>query len=377
MRTSRAVVLEKPGALVIHELDVPPPTAGAVVARVTMGGVCGSDVHMNQGEFALPFPIVLGHEGVGTLEELGAGVSHDHAGVPVKVGDPIYWNPIAPCNHCWYCTVEKDFSSCTNSTWFGPIDQPTRGSYADYITLPPSAAFYRIPDGTPPEAVIAFGCALPAVLQAFERLGGIAPMSDVVVQGAGPIGLSAVLMAHLSGARRVIAIDASPLRLNLARQFGATHTISLANTSADERRKMLLALTDGRGAQTVVEGTGHRDAFNEGLLLCARNGSYLLIGLWASQGDIQFDPSHVVRHNLRIVGSQYAQAKHYHGAMALVASHHRRFPFSEVVTHRCGLDAAQDALDLVVSGKAAKVVMVPCCADHTAKPSIAKEQDDV
>jgi threonine dehydrogenase-like Zn-dependent dehydrogenase len=359
VRTSRAVVLEKPGTLTMHELAVPSPAAGAIVARVTMGGVCGSDVHMTRGEFPLPFPIVLGHEGVGVIEELGAGVSHDHAGVAVEVGDPVYWNPIAPCHHCWYCTVEKDFSSCTNSTWFGPIDQPTRGSYADYITLPPSAAFYRIPDGTPPEAVIAFGCALPAVLQAFERLGGVTPMTDVVVQGAGPIGLAAVLLAHLSGARTVIAIDGSRLRLDLAKQFGATHTLSLVDTTPEERRERVASLTDGRGAETVVEGTGHRSAFKEGIRLCSRNGRYLLIGLWASQGEIEFDPSYVVQNNLRIIGSQYAQARHYHGAVSLVARHHQAFPFTGVVTHRCGLEAAQSALDLVVSGSAAKVVMVP------------------
>lgn len=359
MRKSRAVVLEKPDTLAMHELTVPSPEPGAVVARVTMGGVCGSDVHMTHGEFPLPFPIVLGHEGIGILEELGKGVTQDHAGVPVAPGDAIYWNPIAPCHHCWYCTVEKDFSSCTNATWFGPIDRPTRGSYADYVTLPPSAAFYRIPDGTPPEAVIAFGCALPAVLQGFERLGGVPPMTDVVVQGAGPIGLSATLMAHLSGARSVTVIDASPLRLELAQKFGATHTLSLQKTSSEERRQAVLDITDGHGAHTVVEGAGHRDAFPEGLRLCGRNGRYLLIGLWASQGSVPFDPSYVVQNNLRLIGTQYAQAKHYYGAMAVVARHHHAFPFESVITHRCHLESAADALDLVVSGKAGKVVMVP------------------
>src|SRR5690606_14513471 len=125
----------------------------------------------------------------------------------------------------------------------------------------------------------------------------------------GPIGLAAVLMAKLSGARSIVAIDASPLRLDFARRFGATSTLDLAATSAEERAETILLSTEGRGADIVIEGTGHRSAFAEGLQLCARNGTYLLIGLWASQGEQPFDPSFVVQKSLRLIGTQYAQAR--------------------------------------------------------------------
>lgn len=355
----RAVVLDQTDGLRLMELPVPPPEPGTVVARVEYGGVCGSDVHMTKGEFPLPHPIVMGHEGTGVLESLGSGVVADYAGTPIKSGDRIYWCPIAPCHHCWYCTVEKDLTSCTNATWFGPISEPTWGSYADYVTLPRGAAFYRIPDDTPSEAVIAFGCALPAVLQGLERAGGISPLQTVVVQGCGPIGLSAVMMAKISGASSIIAIDASSLRLELARRFGATQVLSLADSDEAERRAQTLQLTGGRGADVVVEASGHRDAFPEGIGLCGRNATYLLIGLWASQGSQDFDPSVIVQNNLRLVGSQYAQSKHYHDAIRIAALHHCSLPFAEMITHRCGLNDAQSALDLVSSGKAAKVVMTP------------------
>lgn len=355
----RAVVLDRPAQLRLTKLAVPAPEAGAVVARVQYGGVCGSDVHMTRGEFPLPFAIVLGHEGVGVLEELGQEVTHDYAGCPVSRGDRIYWCPIAPCHHCWYCTVEKDYSACTNATWFGPIEKPTWGSYADFVTLPKDAAFFRIPDDTPSEAVIALGCALPAVLQGLERMGGISPLQSVVVQGCGPIGLAAVAMARISGASSIVAIDASPLRLDFAKRFGATQVLSLPETSPQARRSEIFDLTSGRGADVVIEASGHRDAFDEGLKLCARNGTYLIIGLWASQGVQDFDPSYVVQNSLRLVGTQYAQAKHYHDAMRISALHHRTIPFAELITHKCGLDQSQDALNLVSSGKAGKVVMDP------------------
>ena len=358
-RTGRAVVLNGPDTIALTRLDVPPPPPGGVVARVEFGGVCGSDAHMLKGEFPLPFAIVLGHEGVGILEDLSDAVTHDHAGVPVARGDRVYWCPIAPCHHCWHCTVEKDFSRCTNAAWFGPTDQPTWGSYADYVTLSRDTAFYRIPDGVPSEAVIAFGCALPAVLQGLERAGGIKAMQSVVVQGCGPIGLAAVLMAKLSGARSIVAIDASPLRLDFARRFGATTILDLTATSIEERAEAVAAATDGRGADMVIEGTGHRSAFAEGLQLCARNGTYLLIGLWASQGEQPFDPSLVVQKSMRLVGTQYAQARHYHDAMQVAARHHADFPFAELITHRCALDEARHAIDLVTSGSAGKVVIAP------------------
>lgn len=358
-RKNRAVVLERPESLAIHELSVPAPGPGSVVAKVEYGGVCGSDVHMSKGEFQLPYAIVLGHEGVGVIEELGEGVTHDYAGNALQVGDRIYWCPIAPCHKCWYCTVEKDFSSCTNATWFGPVDRPTWGSYAEYVTLPVGAAFFRIPDGTPSEAVIAFGCALPAVLQGIERAGGIKPLSNVVVQGCGPIGLAAVMMARLSGAATVTAIDASPLRLALGQKFGASAVLDLSATSAEERLESVRRNSGGRGADIVIEGTGHRSAFQEGMQLCARNASYLLIGLWASQGEQSFDPSQIVQRNLKLVGTQYAQGRHYYEAMKIASLHHQTLPFEALITHRCGLHEARQAFDLVSSGKAGKVVMQP------------------
>lgn len=359
VRTGRAVVLEKPKTLQLRQLTVPKPALGAVVARVEFGGVCGSDVHMTNGEFPLPFAIVLGHEGVGVIEELGEGLTHDYAGVPVRAGDRIYWCPIAPCHKCYYCTIEKDFSSCTNATWFGPVEKPTWGSYADFVTLPPSAGFFRIPDGTPDAAVIALGCALPAVLQGLDRMGGFRPLDEVVVQGCGPIGLAAIAMAKLSGASTVSAIDRSPVRLEFARRFGATQTLDLAKTTVSERKAAVQAVSGGRGADVVVEASGQASAFSEGLDLCARNATYLLIGLWASQGQQPFDPSLVVQRNLRLIGTQYAQAKHYFQAMQVAALHHASLPLAELITHRCGLHDASSALDIVSSGKAGKVVIVP------------------
>ena len=93
--------------------------------------------------------------------------------------------------------------------------------------------------------------------------------------------------------------------------------------------------------------------------MLARSGRYLLIGLWASRGELPFDPSYAVRNNLKLIGTQFAQPAHYHQAMMVASRYHREFPFSDVITHRFALDRASDALALVLSGMAAKIVMVP------------------
>src|SRR6266540_2151489 len=114
-RVSKRAVLVGPNRPIeIWERPILPPQAGEVLLRVSMAGVCGTDVHFWRGEVPLPGPVVLGHEGIGAIEELGTGVIIDYAGVPVGVGDCVYWVLLHSCYRCYYCTVMKDFSLCEN-----------------------------------------------------------------------------------------------------------------------------------------------------------------------------------------------------------------------------------------------------------------------
>lgn len=358
-RTSRIAVLggsDKP--VHVSTVDVPAPGPGAILARVYMGGVCGTDVHLRRGDFDLPYPIVLGHEGTAIVEELGEGVTHDSAGEPLQVGDAVYWCPIPPCHHCYYCTVEKDFSSCPNTAWFHPAETAGWGSYADLVTLPPGMAVYRIPDGTSPEAVIALGCALPAVLQGFDRAGLTAVPESVVVQGAGPIGLSAVLVARQLGARVVVVIDQHDNRLETARALGATATVSLAD-SPEARKAEVMRLCGPRGPRVVVEAAGALPAFGEGIDLAGHNGTYLIIGLWSGFGETPVDPTVLIHKNLRLIGTCYAQPEHYYRAMHLAAELEHSTPLAKVISHRHDIDDVDDALDAVEGGLAVKAVIRP------------------
>ncbi len=362
-RTGKRAVLVGPDRpLEIHEVTEREPGPGEVLVHVTHGGVCGTDVHLWRGEMPLPNPIVLGHEGVAVIEALGTGVSTDSAGEAVAVGDRVYWQPVVPCQRCYACTVLGDVSMCENAFAgvFKDAAGPTAASYCEYATLDAGLPFYRVPDDTPSDAVIALGCALPTMLQGLERLGGIRPGHSVLVQGCGPVGLAAAWLAHLSGAAPLIVIGAPQRRLEMALRFGATHTLDMTELpDPAARAARVREITGGHGADVVIEAAGVLPAFSEGLNLVARAGRYLIVGLWSAPGTVAIEPRLINNLNLQIIGTALAQPRHLHQAVQLVQTHHARFPLAEVVTHRYRIEDSQRALEAVARLETVKAVIGP------------------
>lgn len=358
----RAVLVEANQPIEVWERATPPPGPGQAVLRLELGGVCGTDVHMWRGEVPLPGPIVLGHEGIAIIEELGPRLSRDYAGAPLAVGDRVYWQPIKPCHRCYSCTVLNDVSLCENifAGLMADAGEPTAGSYSEVITLPSDMPFYRVPDDVPSEAVVAFGCAMPTMLQGWERLGGIEPGQTVVVQGCGPVGLASTLLAHLSGAQRVIVVGAPTHRLEVARGLGATDVISLDEvTDPADRRAQILELTEGRGADVVIEAAGVLPAFTEGIEMVAANGRYLIVGLWSAPGSVPVEPRLLNNKNLRIIGTALSQPRHLYEAIKVAQRHHSSLPMAQVVTHRFCIDDSQKALEAVANLETVKAVITP------------------
>ena len=289
MSTAKSCVLVEPNRIETWDVPVFDPEPGGALVRIVAGGVCGSDVHILTGEAGvMPFPIILGHEGVGRIEKLGPGVTTDYAGVPVKPGDLVYWAPIALCHRCHSCTV-LDETPCDNSQFFEHAEKPNWGSYADFACLPNGLAFFRLPDGASVDAVIALGCALPTVLRGFDRCGPVRMGDTVVVQGAGPVGLSAILVAKLSGAREIIAVDMHENRLAIASALGATATVSLKDSS-EERRRQIYDRVSVNGPDVVVEAAGVLPAFPEGVDIAGNHGRYIILGLWGAIGTQPISP---------------------------------------------------------------------------------------
>jgi D-arabinose 1-dehydrogenase-like Zn-dependent alcohol dehydrogenase len=162
----KATVLEKFNSpLQLREYPLPSVEDGAALVRTEMAGICGTDVHLWKGELPINLPVILGHETVGIIDQLGAGLTHDWSGEPLRLGDRVTWTSTTSCGKCYYCAEKKQPTRCPQRRAYGigyRSDQPPHflGGYAEFHYLRPGANIFRIPDDLPTESVIGAGCAL-------------------------------------------------------------------------------------------------------------------------------------------------------------------------------------------------------------------------
>ena len=205
---------------------------GAALVKTELAGICGTDVHLWKGQLPIGLPVILGHETVGTIVELGAGLETDWSGKPLKVGNRVTWNSTTSCGRCYYCAEKRQPTRCPERRAYGigyRCDQPPHflGGYAEYHYLRPRTHIFKIPPDLPAESVIGAGCALITAIHGVERTG-IAWGDNVVVQGSGPVGIAGLAVARSAGAGRVILIGGQEHRLKIASEFGADHALDIA-----------------------------------------------------------------------------------------------------------------------------------------------------
>ena len=365
MSFSRAAVLtayRQP--LELRDFPLPAVAAGEVLVRVEMAGICGTDVHLCDGELNIPLPVILGHETVGKIEGLGDGLKQDWRGGDLTIGDRITWASSIVCGECYYCRLKRQPTRCLFRKAYGisycADEAPhLRGGYAQYVLLRAGTSIFRVPDAVSTESVVGAGCALTTVLHGVEHTT-IELGDTVVVQGAGPVGLAAVAVAIASGAAKVIVIGAPQRRLELARHFGAHTAISVEEVpDAAERRKLVLAETGPYGADVILECVGRPSAVPEGWELCRDGGKCLVLGQYANAGDIAINPHMITRKQLQISGSWGFEPRHVDRALHLLEIPHWQERFAAEVTHRFPLEQASEALETARRQVAGKTVIVP------------------
>ncbi|OCK74408.1 5-exo-hydroxycamphor dehydrogenase [Lepidopterella palustris CBS 459.81] len=360
MRSGKVALFSGPGRPVkIVEEEIGKPASDEILVRVSMAGICGSDVHRLKGD--IPFnseAVCFGHEAVGVIESLGAEVKTDSVGTPLAEGDMLYWMPLAPCGTCWECSNSRSLH-CKDLNWPPPPGKPNGAGFRQYATLKKKCIYIRLPPMLAPENVIALGCALPTALRGFKQLGSISPQADVVIQGSGPVGLACTLLASLAGVRSVIVIGDPAHRLEVACSLGATHTMSVANTTAKMRSEQVKLLTSGLGASIVVEAAGTADAFPQGLDLLGMNGRYLIMGLYSGEALCSINPVRICSLNLHIIGSLGIDVNSFQATVDIASKHGHRLRFADLITHRFPLDQLQEALVLAGQGVTIKAVIVP------------------
>jgi threonine dehydrogenase-like Zn-dependent dehydrogenase len=363
---SRAVVLRAFGEpLAVEEFELPSATeAGALLVASHYGGVCGTDLHLQQGHLQVPTPLVLGHEGLGTVRELGPGVAHDTNGAPLHPGDPVMWASSIACGHCVPCRMHGDPTLCEHRQTYG-VNRPTTappalsGSWAEHIYLRPGTTVVKLPAGTDPLAAMSLGCAGPTMVHALLDRRPVRMGELVVVQGSGPVGLAAAALAHLSGAAEVILVGGPASRLALAAEVGiGDHHVNLVDADdPDAALAHVVELTGGRGADLVVECTGAPSAIDQGLRLARRGGSYLVVGQYTDSGDATINPHQIVYRRLDVVGSWAFTGAHLATYVGLLPQLLGRFDLARLVTSYPLADHAT-ALGDVAAGTVMKAVLV-------------------
>ncbi|MGQ9674494.1 MAG: zinc-binding dehydrogenase [Chloroflexota bacterium] len=348
--------------LQVEEVPFPELGPGEVLVRVLAAGICGSDVHMWRGQDPrTPLPITLGHEGVGKVERI-AGIKKTVDGQQLAPGDVVIWNRGVACGRCYWCIIARTPALCPNRWAYGIHRSFSEGShlngcYATHLVLHSNTDILMAPSGVKPEALVAASCSGATAAHAFDlspcRIG-----DSVLVQGVGPLGAFAIAFARASGAREIIAIGGTENRMELCRMLGATTVIDRKSTTGEERKALVMELTDGRGVDLAIEASGSVEAFQEGPSYVRVGGTYSVPGIAEPRGMVPFDVFRdLARKNLRLQGVWVSDARHLRQAVALVQKNPEAF--AALVTHVFTLEEATTALETVEARRAMKAVIIP------------------
>ena len=271
----RAAVMVRPGKMEIQDFPHPELEDDAALLKVEMCGICGTDKHTWRGETqqyagtetesVTPFPLIPGHEVIGTIAEINDHQRPrlDFNGERLHAGDRVALCPDVVCGECYDCRHTFAYPWCENLRGYGnafSAAEPPHllGGWAEYMYILPNAFLYKVPADLPTRIAVmveltAVSYNLDKTKEFFTLAGeGFATGCTMVVQGVGPLGLCHVIKARVMGAGDIVVTDLSEYRLRMARDFGADHTLNVAETTAEERIEFVRRLTRGRGADIVA-----------------------------------------------------------------------------------------------------------------------------
>ena len=379
----KAAVMTGPGRMETRTYPYPDAGADGMVMKIELCGICGTDKHTWRGETTqyggtpaettTPFPIIPGHEIVGTVADIGRGAMSnlEYTGKPLKVGDRVVMCPDIMCGKCWYCRNSFGFPLCENIRGYGnhfTADEAPHllGGWSEYLYVRPDAFVYQVPDSL--DAELAVMTELMAVTFNLDKAKEFSAMdgegfgsgASVAVQGVGPMGLLHVFKARIMGAGDIIALDRSDFRLAMAKKFGADHAINITGMTDAEIIARVRDLTEGRGADVALECTGYPEAVTQGVQMVRRGGMYIVAGVFADVGPISLNPHHIAARQVRIIGMCNHPSRGYPASMKLLEKFKDIFPLREFVTHRFKVEDAAAAMSQVQDLNACmKVVITP------------------
>jgi D-arabinitol dehydrogenase (NADP+) len=337
----KAVVYDKPRSFSVTEVAEPHAGAGEVRLRVVAAGVCGTDGHLHEGQFDPLYPLTPGHEIVGEIDEVGAGVSE------LRVGQQVVLDNMQSCGLCTSCRRARP-AFCRQLVAQG-VNAP--GGFAEFIVAP-AGKCHPADDLEPEVAVLTEPTA--CVIHGLDVLA-MRPGSDVLVFGAGPTGLLLAQLLRHAGAHRVTVAAPTPFKLEIAARHGADETVQMDRERPGNAIARLRELAPG-GFDVVIDATGAVGVLEQCVALTCDGGTVFVYGMTDESDRLSVSPYEVFRRELIIKGS-FSQA--YSFDRALQALRTGRVATDGIITHRFGLDEYGDALAALHDRRCVKAVVRP------------------
>jgi len=380
--TVLAATLVQPGQYEVREYPLPEPGPGCVLVKMELSGICGTDKHTYQGyinQYAgigegktIRFPIIQGHENVGTVAAIGGNDHYtDFEGIPLAVGDRVVVGANVSCGDCYYCRHDFPYYFCQNMTDYGnnlsAADPPFLfGGWSQYMYIVPGSFLVRVPDDLPSEvAVLTEVMAVTVGLDRAKQMSAFPSEAflfddTVVVLGVGPLGMCFLMKARMLGAGNIIAVDLSDYRLQFAKRLGADHVLNASKTNLADRLDFVRGLTQGRGADLVIETAGVPQAVPEGLEMLRLGGLLLEAGNFSDLGEVPISPfRHLCSKSVRILGVGGEEPASYGPSMRQMARYLRTYPLREFVSHRFPLRDVEAAVQKSIAPDSMKVAIAP------------------
>lgn len=356
----RAAVVRAPGeGFAIEEVRLFALGPGQVRVRMAAAGICQSDLSAASGKIRVPYPAVLGHEGVGTVSAVGPGVTRVH------VGDRVLLLMRSSCGRCWFCAHGEpqlcERATRGRATPYGRLADGT-DVYAGFRvaafgeqTVTHHRHVVRVPDGLPLADVAPIGCAALTGVGAVRRAAGVQAGQSVVVIGAGGVGLFAIQAAALAGAQPVVAVETLEARRRLAAELGASH----AFPPGPELPARLRELTGGRGADYAFDCVGQGTTLRLALDVIRRGGHVVAVGIGDHHDQCPVGSYELIRRAAVISGCLYGSWDPEAGAQLLFGQAlSGRLELAALVTRHQGLGALSEAITAARNGEGARQVLV-------------------
>jgi S-(hydroxymethyl)glutathione dehydrogenase/alcohol dehydrogenase len=356
----RAAVLPAVGApLEIAEIDLPDPGPGQVRVRLAAAGVCHSDLSLSNGTMRVPVPAVLGHEGAGTVVAVGEGVTHIRPGADVVLN----WAPsCGSCHACslgevWLCANALNGAADVYAHTADGTDLHPGLNVAAFAeeTVVPAGCVLPLPKGVPLTDAALLGCAVLTGYGAVHHSARVRPEETVAVYGVGGVGLAALQAARIAGASRIIAVDVSPEKEELARAAGATDYLVASENTAREIR----ALTDKQGVDVAVECVGRAITIRTAWDSTRRGGRTTVVGIGGKDQQVTFNALEMFHWGRTLSGCVYGNSNPAVD-LPVLADHVRagRLDLAALVTERIGLEGIPAAFENMLAGRGGRALVV-------------------